>query len=58
MAISSQGRRLKTWGVVKKAFDEVPGVPGWCRRQESRFWDGEGVPEKEVFIGQNGKGQI
>jgi len=48
---------------VKKAFVEVLGVLGWCRRRESGLWaiewqDGEGVPEKEVFIGQKGQGQI
>jgi len=46
---------------VKKAFDEVLGVLGWCHRRESGFWgvecqDGEGVSEKEVFIGQNRQG--
>ena len=58
---NKEGRRLG--GLVKKSFVEVLGNLGWCRHRESGFWavewqDGEGVLEKEVFIGQNGQGQI
>jgi len=62
-AIFSQGRRSKTRGLLKEVLVGVLGAIEQCRRQKSRVgvleWcDGEGVPEKEVFIGQNGQGQI
>jgi len=38
MAIFLRRRRSDTWGLVKKAFDEVLGVFGWCRCQENGFW--------------------
>jgi len=38
MAIFLKKRRSDPWGLVKKAFDEVLGVFGWCRRQENGFW--------------------
>ena len=41
MAISSQGRRLNTWGIGEEGLVEILGILGWCRRQESRFWDVE-----------------
>jgi len=48
---------------VEEALAGVLGVLRQCRRQESGFeaveWqDGERVPEKKVFIGQNGQGEI
>jgi len=63
MAISSQERRSETRGLLEEVLARVLGVFEKSRRQGSGFWgcrmiDEEGVPEKEVFIGQNGQGQI
>ena len=54
-------RRL--WGWWRKSFIGVLGALEQCRCRKSRVgaveWcDEEGVPEKELFIGQNGQGQI
>jgi hypothetical protein len=35
MAISSQGRRSKTWGLLEEVLAGVLGVIEQCRRQES-----------------------
>jgi len=63
MAIFSQGRRSKTRGLLDEVLARILGVLEQYRRQGSGFWgcrmtDEEGVLEKEVFIGQNGQGQI
>ena len=62
MAIFSQGRRSKTRGLLEEVLARILGVLERCRRQGSGFWGSrmtdEGVPEKEVFIGQNEQGQI
>jgi len=36
MAISSQGRRLKTWELFKEVLVGVLGALEQCRRQKSR----------------------
>ena len=63
MAIAPRGRRSETWGLLEEVLVGVLGAIEQRRHQESRVgpveWcDGEGVPEKEVFIGQNGKGKF
>ena len=63
MAIFLQGRRSKTRGLLEEVLARILGVLERCRRQGSGFWgcrmvDEEGVLGKEVFIGQNGQGQI